>query len=146
MVMKQVSSQAPVLTVLIDGDCAVCRRSERWCTSRDHRRRLRFRDLHRVGPNELPVAEDELTASVHAVRTDGSIVTGFEAWREILATLDGWGWLARVAGLPGVRQLGRMVYSLVASSRHRFAGGYSGRHSSTGTGGPTVPSDDNGAT
>lgn len=135
-----------VLTILIDGDCAVCRASERWCASRDHHKRLRFQDLREIEHDELPAAEDELMAAVHAIRTDGSVVTGIDAWREILANLDGWGWLARIAGLPGTRQFGRMIYSLLASNRHRLSKGHSGRHSSTGTGGPTVPSGDNGAT
>lgn len=109
---------APLLEVWIDGSCPVCRRSERWCRSRDRHDRLVFRDLH-VDPNP-PASRDRLMAAVHTRRSDGTVASGFEAWRQILLELDAWRWLARIAGLPGIRRLGAAIYSVIAANRHRI--------------------------
>jgi predicted DCC family thiol-disulfide oxidoreductase YuxK len=58
--------------------------------------------------------------AVHVRLADGTVRTGFDAWRMILAELDGWRWLARAAGLPGLNHVGRSIYSLMARNRHRF--------------------------
>ena len=58
--------------------------------------------------------------AVHVRLADGTIETGFDAWRRILAELDGWRWVAWAAGLTVVKHLGGIVYSMVARNRHRF--------------------------
>jgi predicted DCC family thiol-disulfide oxidoreductase YuxK len=110
-------AKTPV-TVWIDGSCSVCRRSEQWCSARDPHHRIEFLDLHEAHDVDLPESRKDMMTSVHLVRRDGSVAAGFEAWRAILLELDGWRWLARLAGLPLVRQAGRVVYSLVARWRH----------------------------
>jgi len=112
-----VDESLPKLEIWIDGDCTVCRRSERWCNLRDHRRRLVFRDLHTEV--ELPRSRDAMMAAVHLRRLDGSIATGFEAWRAILAELPRWRWIGIVSGWPVLKQIGTVVYSVVAGNRHR---------------------------
>lgn len=109
------------LDVWIDGDCDVCRWSEDWCLARDGRRRLNFIDLHAPGDARPPGSPEAMAHTVHLRLDDGTVTTGFDAWRRILAELNGWWrWPARIAGLPGIRHLGRVVYSMVALNRHRF--------------------------
>jgi len=118
--MDPPTAAAPELEIWIDGDCQVCRRSKRWCVSRDRHDRLEFRDLHDRGHGEPPASLEAMSRSVHVRRADGLVRTGYDAWLEILAALDGWGRLARLGGLPGIRRLGSVLYSIVARNRHRI--------------------------
>jgi predicted DCC family thiol-disulfide oxidoreductase YuxK len=60
--------------------------------------------------------------SVHLRLPDGTVATGFEAWRGILRELPGWRWLAVAAGLPLLGRLGPVIYALVARNRRRVPG------------------------
>jgi len=113
----------PRLEVWIDGDCPVCRRSERWCRSRDRSRRLSFKDLHR--DKDRPAPREELERAVHVRLPDGSVASGFEAWRRILLELQGWRWLGRITALPGLWHVGSLIYSLVAANRRHLPAGRS---------------------
>ncbi len=106
------------LEVWIDGACPVCRRSERWCRRRDNHGLLEFKDLH--SDPDPPASRTRLMEAVHVRRADGTVASGFEAWRHILLTLDRWRWLGKIAALPGLDQLGSLLYSLVAANRHRL--------------------------
>ena len=108
-----------VLEVWIDGDCAVCRRSERWCAAHDPHGRLSFVDLRSPGRGDPPGSPEAMIETVHVRHPGGTVSTGFDAWRSILSELDSWRWLARVAGLPGIKQLGPVIYSILAKNRHR---------------------------
>jgi len=58
--------------------------------------------------------------AVHVRLADGTVTTGFDAWRRILSELDGWRWLAWAAGLPGFNRLGDFIYLIAARNRHRI--------------------------
>ena len=118
MTMEQRPSS--VLEVWIDGDCAVCRRSERWCAAQDPHGRLSFVDLHAPGREDLPGSPEAMIETVHVRHPSGTVSTGFDAWRSILSELDSWRWLARLAGLPVIKQLGPVIYSILAKNRHRI--------------------------
>ena len=120
MVMENPPPSSTVLEVWIDGDCAVCRRSEQWCSARDPRERLSFVDLHTPDRSDRPGSPAAMMKTVHIRLPDGTVTTGFHAWRQILMELDGWRWLARLAGLPIVRHLGPVVYSILARYRQRI--------------------------
>jgi len=119
--MQERSPDQP-LEVWIDGACSLCRRSEQWCTVRDRDHRLRFRDLHEAGNDKLPRSREAMITSVHLRLPNGTIATGFDAWRHILRELPGWRWLVAVAGLPLFRRLGSKIYDAVARNRHRLVG------------------------
>jgi predicted DCC family thiol-disulfide oxidoreductase YuxK len=119
-VMARHDSTRSELEVWIDGSCPICRRAERWCTNRDRERRLRFVDLHALTDPNPPGSFDEMMRTVHVRLPDGRVDTGFGAWRRILSELTGWRWIAWVAGLPGIRRLGSLAYSVVAGNRHRL--------------------------
>lgn len=118
--MTMEKESKPNLEIWIDGDCAVCRRSERWCVQRDPNARLTFVDLHAPGREDLPGSREAMIETVHVRHPDGAVSTGFDAWRDILSELDSWRWLARLAGLPGFKQLGPLIYSILARNRHRI--------------------------
>lgn len=118
--MSMTTENTPVLEVWIDGGCDVCRWSEEWCSVRDERRRLDFVDLHTPDSREPPGSPEAMMREVHVRLADGTVRTGFDAWRRILSELDGWRWAAWATGLPGVIHLGRLVYSMAAPNRHRI--------------------------
>ena len=120
-VMESLRSPSPPIEVWIDGDCAVCRRSEQWCSARDPQGRLSFVDLHTARYEDLPGSPDAMMETIHVRLPDGTVVTGFDAWRQILIELDGWRWLARLTALPGIRRLGSVLYSTLARYRHRVS-------------------------
>lgn len=113
---------ATKLEIWIDGDCAVCRRSQRWCTARDHEQRLNFRDLRNEHEAEPPGDGDAMRREVHVRRADGSVATGFDAWLLVLAELPGWSRFAAIAGWPAVRRFGPLFYAIIARWRHRIPG------------------------
>jgi len=110
----------PSLEVWIDGSCRLCRRSEQWCRQRDTNDRIVFKDLH--GEPELPAPKEDLLEAVHVRRSDGAVESGFDAWRQIMLSLDRWRWLGRISALPIMGQLGRLLYAAIASNRHRLVG------------------------
>ena len=118
--MSLTTQDPPVLEIWIDGDCDVCRMSEEWCSARDGRRRLSFVDLHAPDSDEPPGSPEAMMRAVHVRLANGTIRTGFDAWRRILAELDGWRWLAWATGLPGFKHLGGFIYSMAARNRHRI--------------------------
>ncbi len=115
------SSMETRLEVWIDGDCAVCRRSQRWCAARDHDRRLSFTDLHSAGGVEPPADREDMLREVHVRRPDGSVATGYDGWLLVLSELPGWSRLAAVASWSPLRRIGPFFYALVAKSRHRLS-------------------------
>lgn len=118
--MREGKPPNPLLEIWIDGECSVCRKSERWCAARDRKQRLSFQDLHVRACGAPPAPFATMMETVHVRLPDGTIRTGFDAWREIIFQLDGWRWLARVAALPGFKHLGAAVYSVLARNRHRL--------------------------
>lgn len=105
------------IEIWIDGDCEVCRRSQRWCTTRDQDRRLSFRNLHDADGIELPADRMAMMQEVHVRRPDGSLATGYEGWLVILRELEGWSWLATMARWPAVRWIGNLIYAAIAGRR-----------------------------
>jgi predicted DCC family thiol-disulfide oxidoreductase YuxK len=109
------------LEIWIDGDCTVCRRSQRWCDARDHRRTLIFRDLHNPNGSEPPAALEDLLQEVHVRRSDGTVASGYDAWLFVLDELPRWRRLASLGTWPPIRWIGRIAYSIVARWRHRLS-------------------------
>jgi predicted DCC family thiol-disulfide oxidoreductase YuxK len=108
------------LEVWFDGSCALCRRSRAWCEARDRHRRFSFRDFRAVADGELPVPRARLESAMWVRTHDGALHRGYEGWRQILAELPRWRWLARLTGLPPLRWLGPVVYGLFARRRRHL--------------------------
>ena len=109
-----------LLDVWMDGDCPVCQVSRKWCSARDPEGRIRFIDFRTSKETDLPCGRDQHEASMWVRDRDGALLEGFAAWRRIMETIPGWGWLARLAGAPPLRWVGPSLYRLVARFRFRI--------------------------
>jgi predicted DCC family thiol-disulfide oxidoreductase YuxK len=65
------------------------------------------------------------------VLPDGRILSGADAVPELLRRIRGWGWVAGVFALPGIRPIAHRGYAWVAQNRMRI---------SCALGGPPPPS------
>jgi predicted DCC family thiol-disulfide oxidoreductase YuxK len=110
----------PVL--VYDGDCAFCTSSVRL--------------LEKIGPtaemvawqltdlDALGLTEEEASAAVQWVETDGTIRSGHEAIAAALSSAGGvWALAGRALLLPGISQIAAVSYRLIADNRYRLPGG-----------------------
>ena len=117
-------------TLIYDGECSMCRASALWIM----RRALSSGTLEilpctsGVRRARFPQITDEacLTA-MQLVLPDGRVLAGADAVPELLRRIRGWGWVATVFALPGVRPVARRVYAWVARNRMRISCGVRGR-------------------
>lgn len=114
-------------TVIYNGDCPICSREIGIYRARigavgD----LRFVDLNDVDLAALGLTRDDAARRLHVVE-DGRLLSGVDAFLALWRATPGFGWLARVVGLPGVRQAAGAVYdgvlapALFAMHRRREA-------------------------
>ena len=109
-------------TLIIDGDCALCRRAatllSRWDTGR-HFALVPYQDAAALA--RLPSIEAEaLERAMHLVAPDGTISSGAAALPRMLRLLPGGAPLERLLRLPGAASLAARLYQLVARNRHRL--------------------------
>lgn len=112
--------------LIYDMDCGFCTTSARWIERRWRRAPVPVL----VGSQQLD--DDTLVAvglsrarvTQEACWVDGDVVCGgADAIAASLAAAGGWpGQLGRIMRLPGLIQLGRLVYPAVARHRHRMPG------------------------
>lgn len=111
-------------TLIYDAECSLCRASALWimrralssgtleilpCASRH--RRTRFPQI----------TEEACLTAMQLVLADGRVLAGADAVPELLRRIRGWGWVAAVFALPGVRPIARRVYAWVARNRMRIS-------------------------
>ena len=106
------------LEVWLDGECAMCRSSQRFCEKRDPNGRLRFQDFRVAADADLPLNRVAHETSMWVRDSNGTLLEGFAAWRRIMAELPGCRWLAALSGIAPIRWFGPTLYRLVA--RFRF--------------------------
>jgi predicted DCC family thiol-disulfide oxidoreductase YuxK len=112
----------PHLIVLIDGECPMCRRLARRLSRLDWLQRLAFEDAtdaavrDRFAPG---LDEQAALTAMHVVAPDGSRQSGFDGFLRIARVVPLLWVFGAVGVLPGIRQLGRYIYRLVASNRAR---------------------------
>ena len=108
------------VTVYFDGDCPVCSREIGWyrrCRGADS---VAWVDIQ--GNAFAPtcgLTRDEALAELHVRRSDGSVVTGVDAFVELWRELPGWRWLARLAARRGVNRALRYGYGVFLRWRRR---------------------------
>jgi predicted DCC family thiol-disulfide oxidoreductase YuxK len=119
------SSRRPLL--VFDGDCAFCTTSATWLAERLRRDDganasivpWQFTDLAALGTTPARAQREVLW-----VDAAGAVYGGAEAFARWLRFRGGrYALLGVVLGLPGVRQLARSAYRLIAANRHRMPGG-----------------------
>lgn len=105
------------LEVWMDGECPVCRSSQRFCEKRDSDGRLRFQDFRATADADLPLDRVAHETSMWVRDGNGTLLEGFAAWRRIMAELPRWRWLAVLSGFAPIRWIGPTLYRLVAKFR-----------------------------
>jgi len=106
--------------VYVDGDCGLCMRARRVMESLDLFGRVEFLNAREgAGAGALPpgVTEAALLETMHLITPQGSVLTGFRAYRWIAWRLPGTCWLTPILWLPGVACVGERVYRRVAAHR-----------------------------
>ena len=111
----------PAARVLYDGACPRCRASISIVTAADPDRLIEPVDLTAVDVRtiHLSLTADACMKSMHVVRADSSVAAGFDAVLALGWLLPPFWLFAFLGSLPGVKQLGRRLYQIVADSRPR---------------------------
>ena len=118
------SEARPVVTVVFDAGCAVCRSFQAWVVGRDREGRLRFVDNRSEEAAALlpGLSEDRRTKTLHALGGDGRRHSGAAAvFRAVGATGGLLGWMCRRLSVWPVYVAFEPGYRLFARYRGRFA-------------------------
>jgi len=101
----------PDTRVLYNHDCPVCRAEITHYADYAGREGLAigFDDLNRVDLGMWGVTADQAARRLHVVH-EGRVLSGLPAFITLWQQMPRYHWLARIAGLPGVRQLASVVY------------------------------------
>lgn len=101
------------LTVYYDGSCPLCSAEIGHYETREGADQLCFMNIAQTGADTGPDLErKDAMKRFHVRKSDGTLLSGADAFIEIWATLPGWRWLARLARLPGVPTLLEVAYRI----------------------------------
>jgi predicted DCC family thiol-disulfide oxidoreductase YuxK len=120
--MPRPSSTAP-LVILFDGGCPICRRTVRTLRRLDWLGRLQFADAtdpvirERVAPG---LTEAAAMQQMNLVDAEGRQYGGYDAQVRIAREVPLLWAFHLVGRLPGVRQLGMVIYRAIAANRQRY--------------------------
>lgn len=118
------TSQGP-FTLLIDGDCPLCRREGELLRRLDRGRgRLRFENIAdpAFDPARFGTTMERVMGHMHGVMPDGSLVIGMEVFRRAYAAV-GLGWILAPTRWPVLRQASDLAYEAFARVRPRLRRG-----------------------
>jgi len=122
--IAEVEVVAREFTILIDGDCPLCRAEGRLLRRMDGGRgRLDLVDIAAEGfdAGAYGTTQDRVMGEIHGVGEDGALVTGMEVFRRAYAAV-GWGWLLAPTGWPVLRRVFDALYRWFARNRLRLTG------------------------
>jgi len=117
-------------TLIYDAECSMCRASALWLMRRAlSSGRLEILPCRSsVRQARFPqVSEAACMTAMQLVLPDGGVLSGADAVPELLRRIRGWGWVAAVFALPGVRPVARRVYAWVAQNRMKISCALPGR-------------------
>ncbi len=118
------SETTPEFTVLIDGDCPLCKREAKFMQKLDKGRgRLCLVDITAddFDPTIYGRTMDDVMGSIHGVNEDGEVVDGMEVFRGAYRAV-GLGWLLAPTGWPGLRPIFDALYRFFARYRLTLTG------------------------
>ena len=110
------------LVVLFDGGCPICRRTVRTLRRLDWLNRLQFADAtnadirRQVAPS---LSLDDAMRQMNVVDAQGRLSGGYLAQLRIARQLPALYPLGVLGALPGVKQMGTVVYRYIAANRTR---------------------------
>lgn len=110
------------LTVLYDGNCALCRASVARVRRMDLGGRIELLDLHDpdAAARFPQVDREEALRWMQAVDRAGRVYSGADAWARIGLALPGWKLLAWVLLVPGIHFIAWQIYAWIARNRYRW--------------------------
>lgn len=114
----------PDFTILIDGDCPLCKREAGMLRRMDRGRgRLALVDIANpdFDPARYGKSMDDVMGRIHGVTKDGRVIEGVEVFRQAYDAV-GWGWLLTWTRWPLFRPLADAAYRFFATHRLRFTG------------------------
>ena len=121
---QALGDQPASATLIYDAECSMCRASALWLMRRAlSSGRLEILPCRsRVRRERFPrITEDTCTTAMQLVLPDGRVLSGADAVPELLRRIRGWGWVAGVFALPGIRPIARRIYAWVARNRMRIS-------------------------
>jgi len=100
--------------VIYNGTCPICTREIAIYRARQEKSDLPmgFVDLAEADLASVGLDADSAARRLHIVHR-GEVISGVDAFVMLWRGTPGFGWAARIAGLPGVRQLTAVVYDYV---------------------------------
>jgi predicted DCC family thiol-disulfide oxidoreductase YuxK len=110
------------LVLLYDGGCPVCALEMHKLRERDKQKQLAFVDITALdfNPARYGATLSDMMVRMHAVRSDGALLTGMEAIRATYAAI-GLGWLLAPTRWPLIRPLADWGYAQFARNRMRLS-------------------------
>lgn len=116
-------SQRHTIEMFYDGHCPLCLRETRMLQRLDRHHRIQFTNIAASDFDAANIAKthDELMNEMHVRMSDGSWVTGVEAFRQ-LYTAVGFGPAVFVTRLPVIKQVLHAGYRVFARNRLRLTG------------------------
>ncbi len=114
----------PEFTILIDGECPLCRHEANMMRRLDRGRgKLALVDiaLPSFDAARYGTTFEAVMGSIHGVRSDGTLISGMEVFRRAYAAV-GMSWLLSWTAWPIARPIADAVYSFFAKNRLRFTG------------------------
>lgn len=107
--------------LLYDAACPFCRREIHWIKSKDYRNQILLVDISAEGfdASSYGLTAEAVDGKIHAIRPDGSVVTGMEVFRRLYAAV-GLGWLLAPTAWPIIRPIADWGYSVFARNRRRW--------------------------
>jgi predicted DCC family thiol-disulfide oxidoreductase YuxK len=107
-------SDKPATAVLFNANCPVCNfeigHYARYC--RETGLPIRFDDLNSEARAAWGIDADTAARRLHVLH-EGRLTSGIPAFLVLWAQMPRYRWLARVVGLPGIRQIASVAYDVV---------------------------------
>jgi len=110
---------------LYDGSCPMCQSLKGVLERQDHARgNIMFVDISASDyspAQNMGIPLDDAMKTIHAIRRDGSVLTGTEALRAMFSAV-GLGWAAALSDLPVFTQIVDAVYDIISKYRLPLSG------------------------
>ena len=116
--------QGAAVRMLYDGGCPLCEREVDFLRSRNTEGRIDFVD---IDSDEFDaswnrgIGFEQAMASIHAIRADGSVISGVPVFRELYEAV-GLGWVYAITKNEAVGKLADGVYDFWAARRTNVTG------------------------
>ncbi len=95
-----------------------------WARERDTQQKIEFVPCQSAERRERfpQITEDDCLKAMYVVFPDGRFFAGADAAPHLLHLLPNWKWCVTLLSIPGIVQIARPVYRLIARNRHHLHG------------------------